>query len=69
LPLPPAGLVHYVTGSDANADVTPTGPGLILMGGGTDVDAAFQWWKPRISGGDVVVLRASGADGYNDYLY
>src|SRR6476469_3276226 len=23
----------------------------------------------RIGGGDIVVLRASGADGYNDYLY
>jgi cyanophycinase len=67
--MPPADLVHYVTGNDADADVTPTGPGLILMGGGTDVDAAFLWWKPRITGGDVVVLRASGADGYNDYLY
>ena len=67
--LPPLGLVHYVTGNDADAEVVPSGPGLILMGGGTDVDAAFLWWKPLISGGDVVVLRTSGADGYNDYLY
>jgi len=64
----PADLVHYVTGNDADKDVTPQGPGLILMGGGTDVDAAFTWWKPRIAGGDIVVLRTSGADGYNDYL-
>lgn len=65
----PADLVDYVTGDDADADVTPLGPGLVLMGGGTDVDAAFTWWKPKLAGGDVVVLRASGADGYNDYLY
>jgi cyanophycinase len=65
----PAELVTYVTGNEADAAVTPQGPGLILMGGGTDVDAAFTWWKPRIAGGDVVVLRTSGADGYNDYLY
>ena len=39
------------------------------MGGGTDVDAAFTWWKPYLQGGDVVVLRTSGADGYNSYLY
>lgn len=45
------------------------GPGLILMGGGTDVDEAFHWAKLKIGGGDVVVLRTSGADGYNDYLY
>jgi cyanophycinase len=39
------------------------------MGGGTDVDAAFAWQRDRIGGGDVVVLRASGADGYNGYLH
>lgn len=65
----PAGLVHYVTGDSADADVKPQGPGLILMGGGTDVDESFHWAKPKIAGGDVVVLRTSGADGYNDYLY
>lgn len=67
-PLPP-GLVVYVTGNDGDADVAPAGPGLILMGGGTDVDAAFEWQAPLVAGGDVVVLRASGADGYNDYLF
>lgn len=65
----PAELKSYLTGNDADNDVTPTGPGVILMGGGTDVDAAFTWWKPLIAGGDVVVLRTSGADGYNAYLY
>lgn len=68
-PLPPPELVHYLTGSDGDAAVTPTGPGLILMGGGTDVDAAFSWWGDHLAGGDVVVLRTSGADGYNDYLF
>lgn len=65
----PAGLVSYVTGDDGDKEVTPAGPGLILMGGGTDVDEAFQWWTPLVAGGDVVVLRTSGADGYNSYLY
>lgn len=68
-PPKPAGLVSYVTGNDADNPVQPQGPGWILMGGGTDVDEAFTWWKPLIAGGDVVVLRASGADGYNSYLY
>lgn len=49
--------------------VSPDGPGLILMGGGTDVDAAFVWQRSLAAGGDVVVLRTSGSDGYNDYLY
>lgn len=67
-PTPPAGLTRWLTG-DAADRVATTQPGLILMGGGTDVDAAFAWQRDRIGGGDVVVLRASGADGYNDYLY
>lgn len=68
-PTKPTGLVTFLTGNDEDADVTPTGPGLILMGGGTDVDAAFQWWMPYLAGGDVVVLRNTGSDGYNDYLF
>ncbi len=69
VPPKPPGLTTWMTGDAADAAVTPTGPGLILMGGGTDVDAAFTWWKPYVNGGDVVVLRTSGNNGYNDYLY
>lgn len=68
-PEPPAALSRWVTGNEDDADVTPTGPGVILMGGGSDAIGAFQWWKDYISGGDVVVLRASGDDGYNSFLY
>jgi cyanophycinase len=68
-PVKPAGLTTWTTGNAVDAVVAPAGPALILMGGGTDVDAAFTWWKPYVNGGDLVVLRASGADGYNDYLY
>jgi cyanophycinase len=65
----PPGLVSYLSGDDANAETTALGPALILMGGGPDVDAAFERWVPLIGSGDVVVLRTSGADGYGDYLY
>lgn len=68
-PAKPPDLVTYVDGDPADAAVTPKGPGLILMGGGPDVDAAFTWWKPIVNGGDVVVLRTSGSNGYNSYLY
>jgi cyanophycinase len=68
-PPKPEALTHYLTGNDGDAAVRPSGPGLILMGGGSDVDAAFDWWSSRISGGDVVVLRTRGSDGYNSYLY
>lgn len=43
--------------------------GLLLAGGGLDNDPAMRWMLQRANGGDVVVLRASGSDGYNSYLY
>jgi len=68
-PAPSRALVRAIVGDPADAGVEPLGPGLILMGGGPDVDEAFEWWRARVNGGDVVVLRASGSDGYNDYLF
>jgi cyanophycinase len=39
------------------------------MGGGAEVDQAFDVHvRPLLAGGDVVVLRATGTDAYNDYL-
>lgn len=52
-----------------SADVkTATKGGLVLMGGGKDVDPAFQWMINRSGGGDVVVLRATGTAAYNPYI-
>jgi cyanophycinase-like exopeptidase len=53
-----------------SADVT-TNPefGICLMGGATENDNAMQWLLNRADGGDIVVLRTSGSDGYNDYMY
>lgn len=68
-PRPPQALVHYVTGEPADAERAPSGPALVLMGGGPDVSEAFHWMKDVIDGGDVVVLRTSGSDGYNLYLF
>jgi len=69
LPAKPGALTSYITGNPLDAEVTPTGPGLVLMGGSTEVDTAFDWWTDYLAGGDVVVLRTSGSAGYNDYLY
>ncbi|GMQ29105.1 cyanophycinase [Algoriphagus confluentis] len=55
-------------GSPDNAE-SSTEAGLVLMGGSTDVDAAMRWMIERSGGGDFLVIRASGGDGYNDYLY
>lgn len=53
---------------DSTNVVTPVSGGLVLMGGGTDVDAAFKWMLERSGGGDVVIIRASGTDAYNPYV-
>ena len=39
-----------------------------MAGGGKDVDDAFRWLIKKSGGGDVVVLRTSGSDGYNQYI-
>ena len=67
---PPAGLVLYTTGDDGDADGGLGGPLLLAMGGGPEVDTAFGVAFAELGApGDVVVLRTSGSDGYNDYLY
>jgi len=54
-------------GEAANVPVQPRA-GFALMGGGTDLDEAFQFLCDRANGGDMVVLRARGDDEYNAYL-
>lgn len=61
-------LTTYVTG-DSSDVVTATQGGICLMGGSTDVDSAIAWMIQRSGGGDFVVIRSSGSDGYNDYIY
>jgi cyanophycinase-like exopeptidase len=59
---------RYFTGNSNNVSPQPRG-GVCLMGGGTEDDAAMRWFLQGANGGDVLVLRASGSDGYNDYFY
>lgn len=58
----------YVTGNTTDTVVAPQG-GICLMGGAMEDDNAMKWFLQRANGGDVLVLRASGSDGYNNYLY
>lgn len=62
------GYDYYLTGNAADV-VTPTTGLLVLQGGGTDVDENFVRMGVRSGGGDFVIIRASGADGYNQYIY
>lgn len=58
---------YYSVGS-SNDVVTETTFGQVYMGGSTDVDEAFEWMIEKANGGDFLILRASGADGYNQYV-
>lgn len=71
-----AGKDYELYRSGSAADALPPAPStsqLVLMGGGIDVDDAFRAMIAKARGGtaakvDVVILRTSGADGYNAYL-
>ena len=66
---PRTGFQAFIVGNAADAPPAATlSPGLVLMGGGTDVDAAFQWMCQRAGGGDFVVIRTTGTDAYNPYI-
>lgn len=58
----------YLTGNAGDAQTTPQF-GIVLMGGAGEQDDAMRWFLQRAQGGDVVVLRTSGSNGYNNYLY
>jgi cyanophycinase len=51
------------------ADTKPTvKSGVVMMGGGADVDAAIRWMIDRSGGGNAVIIRATGTDAYNSYM-
>ncbi|HEY7512768.1 MAG TPA: Type 1 glutamine amidotransferase-like domain-containing protein [Vicinamibacteria bacterium] len=69
-------MTRYLTGSPADVSPSLFGPAHVLGGGGIDVPEGIQWLIDEVRGCtscpatvDVVVLRASGADGYNEYIY
>lgn len=62
------GYTEYITGN--TTDVTTSHNfGICLMGGATENDNAMRWFLQQANGGDVVVLRTSGTDGYNNYFF
>jgi len=58
----------YFTGNTTDTVTSPLG-GICMMGGATEDDEAMKWFLNRANCGDILVLRASGSNGYNDYLY
>jgi cyanophycinase len=62
------GYRYVLVGNPADV-VRPSRTGLVLEGGGPDLDESFHWLIERSSGGDFLVLRTSGTDAYNDYIF
>src|SRR6266581_6575067 len=68
-PAPKPGYQSFIVGDPADAPQPPgMSSGLVLMGGGLDVDEAYQWMCQRAGGGDFVVIRTTGTDAYNPYI-
>lgn len=77
-----AGKLSYEYFSVGDPKTTPsivssdkaTTPSYVIMGGGPDVDQAFQWMIQRAGikpgkGGRFVIIRARGTEAYNPYIY
>ena len=64
-------LLSFFDGNPVQSSQPPVGgPGLLLMGGGPEVNAAFTGRAyPIVNGGDIVVLRISGSNGYQPYFF
>lgn len=66
---------YFITGNvQTTALAAPPTPSIVLMGGGPDVDEAFRWMITRAgikpgTGGRFVVIRASGTEAYDPYIY
>jgi cyanophycinase len=61
---------YYAVGDTGDVVLPrPAAPTTVLMGGGPDVDDAFKWMIRKGGGGNFVVIRATGTDAYNPYIF
>ena len=58
----------YITGDTTDVN-TGADYGICLMGGSTEDDRAMKWFLEKANGGDIIVIRTSESDGYNDYFF
>lgn len=64
-----SGYEYFQVGNVTASTPDKTHPGLMLMGGGTEVDPAFKWFAAQAGHGHVVILGASGKDELQQYMY
>jgi cyanophycinase len=60
---------YFAIGDVAAGTPGKTSPGLLLMGGGREIDAAFDWFVAQAGHGHIVILRASGDDELQNWIY
>ena len=63
------GYEHFSIGDVAAKTPGHTAPGLLLMGGGREIVDAFKWFAAQAGHGHVVILRASGDDELQNWIY
>jgi cyanophycinase len=59
---------YFITGNPENVQTETRGL-IVMQGGGDDVDENYVQMGALGGGGDFVVLRASGDEEYNDYIF
>jgi cyanophycinase len=59
---------YWRLGNSQSSSTRPR-PGFALIGGGADLDDAFAWLCEKSDKGDFLVLRATGGDAYDSYIY
>jgi len=62
------GFTSYFTGNSTDLVVEPSA-GICLMGGSVENDNAMKWFLQKANGGDILIIRSSGSNGYNNYFY
>ncbi len=67
-PAPVSNYAYTVVGNAADAAVNASSSGLGLVGGSIDVDEVFRWMGGKATGGDFVIIRATGTGAYNSYI-
>ena len=63
------GYEYFSAGDVAAKTPGKTSPGLLLMGGGREIDEAFKWFAAQAGHGHIVILRASGDDELQNWMY
>lgn len=64
-----SGYEYFAVGNVTAQTPGKTSPGLLLMGGGREIEAAFAWFAAQAGHGHIVILRASGDDELQNWIY